>query len=55
MNKNRIITFRPSIRQEFELNNVCKELNISRSALLRFIIEDFINKYEKAKDNEQLG
>ena len=56
--KSKIIGFRPTPRQAFELDNICKELdicaelNIKKSALIRFIQEDFINKYEKAKGYE---
>ena len=54
MNKksSKIIGFRPTPRQAFELDNICAELNIKKSALIRFILEDFINKYEKSKGYE---
>lgn len=53
--KSKIIGFRPTPRQLFELDNICAELQVKKSALIRFLLEDFINKYEKSKDYEQLG
>ena len=50
--KSKIIGFRPTARQQFELDNICSELKIRKSALIRFLIEDFIDKYEKAKGYE---
>ena len=50
--KSKIIGFRPTPRQAFELDNICAELNIKKSALIRFILEDFIDKYEKSKGYE---
>ena len=47
--KSKIIGFRPTFRQAFELDNICKELGVKKSALIRYVLEDFINKYEKAK------
>ena len=54
-NKSKIIGFRPTPRQLFELENICRDLQIKKSVLIRFILEDFINKYEKSKGYEQLG
>ena len=50
--KSKIIGFRPTARQQFELENICSELKIRKSALIRFLIEDFIDKFEKAKGYE---
>lgn len=50
--KSKIIGFRPTPRQAFELDNICKELDIKKSVLIRYILEDFIDKYEKAKGYE---
>lgn len=47
--KSKIIGFRPTVRQAFELENICNELGVKKSALIRYMLEDFINKYEKAK------
>ena len=52
MRKSKIIGFRPTPRQHFEMENICKELKITKSILLRFILEDFIDKYHKAKEDE---
>ena len=54
-NKSKIIGFRPTPRQLFELDNICKEMQVKKSVLIRFLLEDFIDKYEKSKDYEQLG
>lgn len=50
--KSKIIGFRPTPRQLFELENICRDLQIKKSALIRFILEDFIDKYEKSKGYE---
>ena len=50
--KSKIIGFRPTPRQLFELENICSELKIQKSKLIRFILEDFINKYEASKGYE---
>ena len=50
--KSKIIGFRPTPRQAFELDNICSELKIKKSTLIRYILEDFIDKYEKAKGYE---
>ena len=51
-NKGKIIGFRPTPRQYFELENICRELQVKKSVLIRFILEDFIDKYEKSKGYE---
>ena len=51
-NKSKIIGFRPTPRQYFELGNICRDLKIKKSALIRFLLEDFIDKYEKSKGYE---
>lgn len=50
--KSKIIGFRPTARQLFEMDNICQELQITRSTLIRFILEDFIDKYETSKGYE---
>ena len=50
--KSKIIGFRPTPRQAFELDNICSELKIKKSALIRYLLENFIDKYERAKGNE---
>ncbi len=50
--KSKIIGFRPTARQLFELENICQELKIKKSVLIRFLIEEFINKFEKSKGYE---
>ena len=50
--KSKIIGFRPTARQAFELDNICRELGVRKSSLIRYILEDFINKYEKASGYE---
>lgn len=50
--KSKIIGFRPTPRQAFELDNICSELKIKKSALIRYLLENFIDKYEKAKGYE---
>ena len=50
--KSKIIGFRPTARQAFELDNICAELKCKKSTLIRYILEDFINNYEKVKGNE---
>ena len=50
--KSKIIGFRPTPRQLFELENICRELKIKKSVLIRFILEDFIDKFEKSKGYE---
>lgn len=47
--KSKIIGFRPTARQAFELDNICAEFKCKKSTLIRYILEDFINKYEEAK------
>ena len=47
--KSKIIGFRPTPRSAFELDNICEELKMKKSTLIRFILEDFIDKYEKSK------
>lgn len=44
-NKSKIIGFRPTARQAFELDNICKELHTTKSKIIRFLLEDFIDKY----------
>ena len=51
-NKSKIIGFRPTPRQYFEMENICSELQITKSQLIRFLLEDFINKYEISKGYE---
>ena len=50
--KSKIIGFRPTARQLFELNNICAELQVKKSVLIRFLLEDFIEKKKKSKDYE---
>ncbi len=50
--KSKIIGFRPTPRQAFELDNICRELKMKKSALIRFVLEDFIERYERAKGYE---
>lgn len=50
--KSKIIGFRPTPRQAFELENICRELKVKKSSLIRYILEYFIDKYEKSKGYE---
>ena len=50
--KSKIIGFRPTPRQAFELDNICSELKIKKSALIRYLLENFIDKYESTKGYE---
>ena len=50
--KSKIVGFRPTPRQYFEMENICSELQIKKSALIRFLLDDFIEKYEKSKGYE---
>ena len=36
----------------FELDNICSELKIKKSALIRYLLENFLDKYERAKGYE---
>ena len=50
--KSKTIGFRPTPRQLFELENICKEMQVKKSVVIRFLLEDFIEKYEKSKGYE---
>lgn len=47
------ITFRATPRQHFELGNIANELKISKSSIMRYIANEFIDNYEQAKEENQ--
>ena len=47
------ITFRATPRQHFELGNIATELNISRSSIMRYIANQFIEDYEQKREEKQ--
>jgi hypothetical protein len=50
-NKTQRVSFAASKKYENELNDICNELMISRSRLLRNIVDNFKNDYYKQQIN----
>ena len=54
-NFDNVIGFRPTVGQRHELNEICRVLGVRKSCLLRFILDDFIERYERRCECEKLG
>lgn len=52
-NKTQRVSFAASKKYENELNDICNELMISRSRLLRNIVDNFKNDYYKQQLKKQ--
>lgn len=48
-NKSDRITVRLTPHQNFMLDEIAKKVKVSKSALTRYIIEEFIAKYDETK------
>ena len=46
-------TFRLTLHQQFELDNIAKALKISRAALVRKMIDQIIDNYYNTLENER--
>lgn len=53
INKDARITVRLTPYQEQELNTISGDLKLSRSALLRRVLDNFIDNYYKYLDNDK--
>lgn len=51
-NKTQRVSFAASKQYENELNDICNDLMISRSRLLRNLVDDFKHEYYKNRIND---
>ena len=49
-NKEAQLRVRLTPHQSFKLDEICEELDITKSALVRYILEQFLNQYDKADE-----
>lgn len=47
-NKDTQLRVRLTAHQSFMLDEMCKEFEITKSALIRYILDQFISQYDKA-------
>lgn len=50
-NKNDQLRVRLTPHQSFMLNEMCNRLELTKSALVRYILDQFIREYNKIEDN----
>lgn len=46
-NKERKITVRLTPHQSLMLDNMCEQLEVTKSTMIRFILDNFINEYDR--------
>lgn len=44
---------RLTVHQVFTINEICNRMNLDRSKVIRFAIDQFLEKYEKSVRNEK--
>ena len=49
----KIIGFRPTIRQEFELENISTYLGTTKSKLIRLVLTEFIDRFYDTLEDER--
>lgn len=54
LNKETQLRVRLTPHQSFMLDEMCSRLELTKSALVRYMIDQFIKEYNNTEDNERL-